>query len=79
MFVTLCMHAEYKTMVGPQPFSDQNTGLTNQTCNHLAICTDQFSSRNLHFSAIVLLAHTQHGQSIFQKADQISHWLAIMS
>ena len=29
--------AEYKIMVGPVPFSDQNTGLTNQTC-YIVIC-----------------------------------------
>ena len=36
-----------KIIVGLHPFSDQNTGLTNQTCNHLAICADQFVSRSL--------------------------------
>ena len=34
--------AEYKITIGPRPFSNQNTGLTDQTCNHLAICADQF-------------------------------------
>ena len=42
VFVYVCV-VEYKITFGPwRPFSDQNTGLTDQTCNDLAICTDQF-------------------------------------
>ena len=38
---------EHKITVDPRPFSDQSTGLTDQTCNHSAICADQFFSRCL--------------------------------
>ena len=60
MFVTLCMHAEYKIMADPRPFSDQKTGLTNQTCNHLSICADQFSSRNSVQPTLVLYVTCTH-------------------
>ena len=62
-------HTEYKMMVGP---SDQNTVLTDLMCNHSAICVDQFykcKSISIHLSAVLLLVHTQNGQSIFQMAD----------
>ena len=60
-------------MVGLRPFSDQNTGLTNQTYDHLTICADQIFNIFTRFSTVSLLVHTQNGQSIFQMADQISH------
>ena len=41
---TVHLPTEYKIPVGPRPFSNQNIGLTNQTCNHSAICTNQFFS-----------------------------------
>ena len=63
-------------------FPTQNTGLINQTwCNYLAICDSYFLLKNsfLHtyFSTVMLLVHTQNSQSIFHKAEQISHWLTI--
>ena len=60
-------------MVVPRPFSDQNTGLTNQAGYHLASCGGQFLAK---VSAVFLLAYNQNSESIFQMSD---HWLAIMS
>ena len=53
---------EYKITVGPWPFSDQNTGLTNQTCDHSAT---NFLVE-IHYSDILLLVHFQDIQSIFK-------------
>ena len=35
-------YAKYKITVSPRPFSDQNSGLTEQTCNYSAICAHHF-------------------------------------
>ena len=43
--------AEYEITIDPQSFFDQNTGLPNQTCNHLAICVDQFLVE-VHFNTL---------------------------
>ena len=43
--------AEYEITIDPQSFFDQNTGLPNQTCNHSAICVDQFLVE-VHFNTL---------------------------
>ena len=63
-------------------FQPKHNRSTKQTCNHSAICADLLFSRNpfQHILALhCLYVHTHDGQSIFQMANQTSHWLAIMS
>ena len=39
--IQLCIITEYKITVGLRPFYNQSIGLTDQTCNHLAIYANQ--------------------------------------
>ena len=45
----LLQSTKYVT-IGPWPFSDLNTGLTDQTCDYSAICADQFLVK-IHFNS----------------------------
>ena len=57
-------------MVDPRPFSEQNTGLTNQTGNRLAIHVDQFG-RSLVQHTLVLYCNSYSPRM----ADQYFKWL----